>query len=124
MKRTNIGGLEAQPACDRIAGADCPGDVFLAVVVFDAIDGSLSADSISRASGHPQARAKRVNCMCLDPAFEVVAPPVGATVASLPDGATSETVNDAAYIVYAGTHYKPFYADSDVVYMVVKDPKA
>lgn len=59
-----------------------------------------------------------------EPAFEVVAPPVGATVGSLPDGATSETVNDAAYFVYAGTYYKPFYAGSDVVYMVVTDPKA
>lgn len=59
-----------------------------------------------------------------DPSFEVVAPPVGGTVSSLPDGATSETVNDAAYFVYAGTYYKPFYAGSDVVYMVVKDPKA
>jgi hypothetical protein len=58
-----------------------------------------------------------------DPAFEVVAPPVGATVNSLPDGATSETVNGTAYFVYAGTYYKAFYSGNDVVYMVVENPK-
>ena len=59
-----------------------------------------------------------------DPTFEVVKPPVGATVHALPDGATSETIDGAPYFIYAGTYYKPFYSGSDVVYMVVKNPKA
>ena len=59
-----------------------------------------------------------------DPTFEVVKPPVGATVPSLPDGATQETINGAPYYGYAGTYYKPFYSGSDVVYMVVEKPKA
>ena len=59
-----------------------------------------------------------------DPEFEVVAPPIGATVNSLPDDATTETVNDTAYFVYAGTYYKPFFSGNDIIYMVVKNPKA
>ncbi len=59
-----------------------------------------------------------------DPTFEIVAPPLGATVDSLPDGATSETVKGTAYFVYASTYYRPFYSGSDVVYMVVEKPKA
>ena len=58
-----------------------------------------------------------------DPTFEVVAPPVGASVNSLPDGSSSETVDGTAYFVYADTYYKPFYSGSDVVYMVAEKPQ-
>ncbi len=57
-----------------------------------------------------------------DPTFEVVTPPPGATVDSLPDGATSETVKGTAYFVYASAYYRPFYSGSDVVYVVVEKP--
>ena len=50
--------------------------------------------------------------------------PVGATVDSLPDGATSETVDGVAYFVFAGTYYRPFYSGSNVIYMVVANPKS
>jgi len=57
-----------------------------------------------------------------DPTYEVVAPPVGATVDSLPDGASQKSVDGSAYFVYSETFYKPFYSGSDVVYMVVANP--
>ncbi len=53
--------------------------------------------------------------------YEVVAPRVGATVDSLPDGATQETIEGSTYFVYSETFYTPFYSGSDVVYMVVAD---
>jgi hypothetical protein len=56
------------------------------------------------------------------PTYEVVAPPVGATVDSLPDGAAQETIEGSTYVVDSETFYKPFYSGSDVVYMVVADP--
>jgi hypothetical protein len=52
----------------------------------------------------------------------VIAPPVGATVPSLPEGTEERTVGKDTYFVYADTFYKPFYSGSDVVYMVVADP--
>ncbi len=51
-----------------------------------------------------------------------MAPPLGATVDSLPDGAASETGKGTAYSVYASTYYRPFCSGSDVVYMVVEKP--
>jgi hypothetical protein len=56
------------------------------------------------------------------PTYEVVVPPVGATVDSLPEGATQESIDGSDYFVYSETFYKPFYSGSDVVYMVVADP--
>ncbi len=41
----------------------------------------------------------------------------------MPDGATSETVDGVAYFVFAGTYYRPFYSGSNVIYMVVANPK-
>ena len=56
------------------------------------------------------------------PEYEVVTHPVGATVDSLPEGTVTKTIKDTEYFVYAETFYRPFYAGSDVVYMVVADP--
>jgi hypothetical protein len=57
-----------------------------------------------------------------DPTFEVVAPPVGATVTDLPEGAEKKTVNGADYFVYAETWYQPFYSGSTAVFVVVEKP--
>jgi hypothetical protein len=55
--------------------------------------------------------------------YEVVAPPVGATVPYLPDEAEEETLGGKTYFVYAETWYKPFVSDGDTIYMVVEDPR-
>ena len=55
--------------------------------------------------------------------YEVVAPPVGATVPYLPDEAEEETIDDKSYFVYADTYYKPFVSDGETIYMVVEDPR-
>ena len=54
--------------------------------------------------------------------FEVVGPPVGATVPYLPEEANEETIGGKAHFVYGGTYYRAFASDGDTVYMVVEDP--
>ena len=54
--------------------------------------------------------------------YEVVAPPPGATVPYLPEGADEETVQGKTYYVYDGTYHRPFASVGDTVYMVVEDP--
>jgi hypothetical protein len=56
--------------------------------------------------------------------FEVVAPPVGASVPYVPDEADEEMVNGTKYFVYDGTYYRPFASDGETIYMVVEDPRA
>ena len=58
-----------------------------------------------------------------DSNYEVVAPPVGATVPYLPDEAKEETVGGKKYFVHKGTYYRPFASDGETIYMIVKDPK-
>jgi len=58
-----------------------------------------------------------------DENYEVVAPPVGATVPYIPDEADEETVNGKAYFVHDGTYYRPFASDGETIYMVVEDPR-
>ena len=58
-----------------------------------------------------------------DGSYEVVAPPVGATVPYLPDEADEETVEGKKYFVYEGTYYRAFASDDETVYMVVEDPR-
>jgi hypothetical protein len=55
--------------------------------------------------------------------YEVVAPPVGATVPYLPDEADEETVGGKMYLVYDGTYYQPFQSEGETIYMVVEDPR-
>jgi hypothetical protein len=57
-----------------------------------------------------------------DPTFKVIAPPIGATVTELPEGAEKETVGDQDYFVYDDTWYQPFYSGSTAVYVVVEKP--
>ena len=59
-----------------------------------------------------------------DPTYKVVAPPIGATVQTLPKDAKKSTIGGIDYYVYAETYYQVFHSGSSVVYMVVKDPKA
>ena len=58
-----------------------------------------------------------------DENYEVVAPPVGATVPYIPDEADEETINGKAYFVDDGTYYRPFASDGETIYMVVEDPR-
>ena len=55
--------------------------------------------------------------------YEVVAPPVGATVPYMPEEADEETIRGTKYFVYEGTYYKPFAGDGETIYMVVEDPR-
>ena len=57
-----------------------------------------------------------------DHTYEVVAPPVGATVTYLPDEATEQTVAGTAYLLYDGTYYRAFISDGETIYMVVDPP--
>jgi hypothetical protein len=59
-----------------------------------------------------------------DSNYEVVVPPVGATVPYLPDEAKEETVGGKKYFVDKKTYYRPFSSDGETIYMVVEDPKA
>jgi hypothetical protein len=55
--------------------------------------------------------------------YEVVAPPIGATVPYLPQEADEETIDGKKYFIYEGTYYRPYSSEGDTVYMVVEDPK-
>jgi hypothetical protein len=54
--------------------------------------------------------------------YKVIAPPLDATVKTLPIGAKISKVSGKTYYVYNGAWYKPYHSGSDVVYMVVKKP--
>ncbi len=54
--------------------------------------------------------------------YEVVAPPIGATVPYLPDEADEETIAGTTYMVHEGTYYRPVVSEGETIYMVVKDP--
>jgi hypothetical protein len=58
-----------------------------------------------------------------DSNYEVVVPPIGATVPYLPDEAKEETVGGKKYFVYEGAYYRPFASDGETIYMIVEDPK-
>ena len=55
--------------------------------------------------------------------YEVVAPPIGAMVPDLPEGAKPETVGGYTYFVYEGTWYKPLFHEGEARYEVVKPPE-
>jgi len=52
----------------------------------------------------------------------VIPPPIGATVTSLPNGASAETIKGTAYFEFGGAYYRPFYSGSSVIYEVVAKP--
>ncbi len=55
--------------------------------------------------------------------YEVVGPPVGASVPYLPEEADEVEINGKKYSVYDGTYYQAFVNDGDTIYMIVEDPK-
>ena len=54
--------------------------------------------------------------------YEVVAPPMGATVPYLPDETKKVDVEGKTYYAYEDTYYRQFVNDGDTIYMVVEDP--
>jgi len=54
--------------------------------------------------------------------YQVIPPPIGATVTSLPNGASAETIKGTAYFEFGGAYYRPFYSGSSVIYEVVAKP--
>ena len=56
--------------------------------------------------------------------FEVVEPPIGVTVAYLPDEAEEKIVDGTTYFVYESTYYRVFVSDGDTIYQVVEAPTA
>jgi hypothetical protein len=53
---------------------------------------------------------------------QVVPPPVGSTVSTLPSGAVDQNINGTTYFVFGGAYYRPFYSGSSVIYQVVAKP--
>ena len=51
--------------------------------------------------------------------YQVIPPPVGATVSTLPSGAVDQNINGTAYFTFGGAYYRPFYSGSSVIYEVV-----
>jgi len=76
-------------------------------------DGSSTDDSGYAGSGSASGSGQN---------YQVVKPPLGATVNQLPEGATETTVDGNKVYVYEGTYYRPFYSGSTVVYQVVAPP--
>ncbi|MGL5032553.1 MAG: DUF6515 family protein [Microcystaceae cyanobacterium] len=52
--------------------------------------------------------------------YMVVAPPLGATVAYLPDGCTSQVSNGVSYFNCSGVYYQPYFQNGTAVYQVVR----
>jgi hypothetical protein len=54
--------------------------------------------------------------------YQVIPPPVGSTVTTLPNGAVTDTVNGVTYFHFGAACYRPFYSGSSVIYEVVAKP--
>jgi hypothetical protein len=54
--------------------------------------------------------------------YQVVPPPVGATVPYLPDEAERKVINGKTYMVYQDAWYRPFVSDGDTIYQAVEAP--
>ena len=54
--------------------------------------------------------------------YKVIPPPIGARVASLPNGSVDRTTGGVTYFTFGGAWYKPVYLGSGVVYDVVAKP--
>jgi len=73
-------------------------------------------------SEHPHAGVESVEMIDDEENYQVVAPPVGATVPYLPDEAEEMTIGGTTYFVYAEAYYRPFVSDGETIYMVAEDP--
>ena len=56
--------------------------------------------------------------------YEVVVPPVGATVPYLPDEADERNIDGRVYFVYEDSYYRAFVSDGETIFQVVEDPTA
>jgi hypothetical protein len=54
--------------------------------------------------------------------YQVISPPIGATVTTLPSGAVDQNINGTTYFDFGGAYYRPFYSGSSVIYEVVAKP--
>ena len=54
--------------------------------------------------------------------YQVITPPIGATVWILPNGAVDQNVNGVTYFSYGSAFYRPIYSGSGVYYGVVANP--
>lgn len=54
--------------------------------------------------------------------YEVVEPPIGATVPYLPEEAEEQRINGRKYFVFEATYYQPFSSEGETIYMVVERP--
>jgi hypothetical protein len=52
--------------------------------------------------------------------YQIIAPPIGADVYTLPVGAYPTTINGSTYYVYGPTYYKPYFYGSQVAYTVTQ----
>ncbi len=54
--------------------------------------------------------------------YEVIEPPIGATVPYLPDEAKEQTIKGRKYFLSEGTYYQAFSSQGETIYMVVENP--
>ncbi len=54
--------------------------------------------------------------------YEVVKPPIGATVPYLPEEAKEQTIKGRKYFHDQATYYQPFSSEGETIYMVVEKP--
>ncbi len=54
--------------------------------------------------------------------WQVIQPPIGSTVWTVPNGAVDQNVNGVTYFAYGGAYYRPIYGGSSVYYEVVANP--
>jgi hypothetical protein len=54
--------------------------------------------------------------------YEVVKPPIGATVPYLPEEAKEQTIRGRKSFHAQATYYQPFSSEGETIYMVVEDP--
>jgi len=54
--------------------------------------------------------------------YQVIPPPIDATVWYLPSGAVDQNINGVTYFSYGAAYYRPIYNGSGVYYEVVANP--
>ncbi len=57
-----------------------------------------------------------------DSNYQVISPPLGATVPYLPEDARKEVIDGKTYYVHNNTWYKPYSSEGDTIYRVVNKP--
>jgi hypothetical protein len=93
----------------------------------EAASGEVTADQKKQAQTDPNvAKGEKPEQLKENPDpgtnYQVTAPPMGASVAHLPDDAVQKKIGDITYYTYSGTWYQAFSSGTTVVYMVVDPP--